>query len=175
MILPTLCVVPPAPPLGLKFAPLSEPHLPRAFALETASYPADEAATEAKLRLRMNEAPQFFFGALGDDQQPHGFICGTLTTAKSLTDESMSMHEPEGTTLCIHSVVVDAEKRRTGIATWMLASYLHHVHSLGSVSRVLLICKEPLVALYAGVGFKSLGPSDVVHGQDLWILMAIGE
>ena len=75
--------------------------------------------------------------------------------------------------MCIHSVVVDETKRRTGIATWMLASYLHNVKSLGSVSRVLLICKEPLIPLYAAVGFKNLGLSDVVHGKDPWILMSV--
>ena len=37
--------------------------------------------------------------------------------------------------------------------------------------RVLLICKEQLVCLYEAAGFNNLGPSDVVHGQDPWILM----
>lgn len=175
MMLPTLLAIPPAPP-GLKFAACTEVHLERAFAIESASYPEDEAATKEKLLLRMQEAPQFFRAALGANGQPCGFICGTLATSSVLTEESMSLHEPEGSTLCIHSVVVEADLRRQGIATWMLAEYLHHVQELEPpVSRILLICKEPLVNLYAGVGFQNLGPSDIVHGQDPWILMGMGD
>ena len=41
----------------------------------------------------------------------------------------------------------------------MLAEYLHRAGIEPPVSRILLICKEPLVNLYAGVGFQNLGPS----------------
>ena len=85
----------------------------------------------------------------------------------------MSVHEPDGTTLCIHSVVTADAWRRKGVATWMLGQYLQKVADLKSVTRVLLICKEPLVPLYEGVGFKNAGPSAVVHGQDPWIDMAL--
>ena len=84
----------------------------------------------------------------------------------------MSTHEPSGTVLCIHSVVVEEAQRRQGIALWMLRSYLQKVSELETVSRVLLICKEPLIGLYEKAGFVDLGRSDVVHGQDPWNLMA---
>ena len=91
-----------------------------------------------------------------------------------LTDESMSMHEADGTTLCIHSVAVPEPLRRKGIASYMLREYLSRVDGLGFATRVLLICKEPLVGLYTGAGFENLGPSDVVHGADPWSLMGMG-
>jgi arylalkylamine N-acetyltransferase len=169
-------VVPPlvhSPPRGFTWKPVKEDALTRALAIETASYPADEAADEAKLLARMQEAGQFFGGAYNDDGLC-GFICGTLTTATTLTDESMSTHEPSGKTLCIHSVVVEESLRRKGIALWMLNCYLQQVVELTTVSRVLLICKEGLVQLYEKAGFKLLGPSEVVHGADPWLLMAIG-
>ena len=65
-------------------------------------------------------------------------------------------------------------QRRKGIAGWMLREYLQRVADVGVAQRVLLICKEPLVGLYAAAGFKDLGPSDVVHGKDPWILMGTG-
>ena len=168
-----LTAVPPPRVTGLQFAPITEGALAAAFAIEEASYPADEAATEEKLRMRIREAPEYFHGAFkGPDGPLVGFICGTLTSATVLTDESMSEHEPAGTTLCIHSVAVEEASRRNGIALWMLRSYLQKISDLQHVSRVLLICKENLVSLYDAAGFTSLGPSDVVHGQDPWILMA---
>lgn len=167
-------LVAPMPPLGaLLFAPVPEKQLHAALAIEVASYPADEAADEAKLRQRIREAPTFFRGAYDAEGELRGFICGTLTSAASLTDESMSTHEPGGSKLCIHSVVVDAALRRRGIALWMLQCYLRHVHEdCPGVSRVMLICKENLLGLYEQAGFGSLGASDVVHGADPWLLCA---
>ena len=164
----------PMPPLSaLLFAPVPEKQLSAALAIEVAGYPADEAADEAKLLQRIRGAPTFFRGAYRSDGTLCGFICGTLTSSKALTDESMSTHEPGGSKLCIHSVVVDAKLRRRGIALWMLQAYLRHVHEAApTVERIMLICKEPLLGLYEGAGFGSLGPSDVVHGADPWLLMA---
>jgi len=162
-------VSPPEVLSGYKFAPVPVARLARAYAIESASYPADEAATEDKLRMRMEQASGFFWGAYDTSDNLQGFICGTLTTSEVLTDESMSEHEPKGKTLCIHSVVVDAALRRKGMAAWMLQCYLQKVGQGESApTKVLLICKENLVGLYETAGFKNLGRSSVVHGQDPW-------
>ena len=175
MLLPTILTAVPLPKApGLSWRPVAEEFLAPAFAIESASYPEDEAATEAKLQMRIREAPEFFSGAFTEEGSLCGFICGTLTSSAELTDESMSLHEPAGTTLCIHSVVVTESMRRQGIALWMLRSYMKQVTELQRVSRVLLICKENLVCLYEAAGFRSLGPSAVVHGQDQWIDMEFG-
>ena len=124
--------------------------------------------------MRIAQAPQYFWGAFAEEGEVlRGFVCGTLTTASKLTDESMSTHEPDGTTLCIHSVVVDATYRRQGLATWMLLEYVERVREAGVATRILLICKEYLLGFYQGCGFTNLGPSDVVHGADPWILMGL--
>lgn len=39
------------------------------------------------------------------------------------------------------------------------------------MTEMRLICKEPLVPLYAKAGFREVGPSPVVHGADPWIEM----
>ena len=167
MLASILATMPP-PPTGLRFTPMPPDFLAPVLSLETASYPADEAATEEKLLLRMKEAPQFFMGACDADDRVQGFVCGTCTTAATLTDESMSIHEPDGTTLCIHSVVTSEPWRRKGVALWMLAEYVQKVAALKSVKRVLLLCKENLIPLYEKAGFKKLGLSATVHGQDPW-------
>jgi len=149
MLLPIVTAIPPPSKIsGLVFSRVTEDSLAPAFAIESASYPADEAASKEKLQLRMREAGDYFHGAFTAEGALCGFICGTLTTASTLTDESMSTHEPSGTTLCIHSVVVQEAQRRSGIALWMLRSYLQKISELGTVSRVLLICKEPLVSAH---------------------------
>lgn len=98
-----------------------------------------------------------------------GYICGTLTTADTLTHESMSTHDGEGHTLRIHSVCVAAEYQRKGIASRMLKAYLQFVQqSCPQVFSIQLICKKNLVSLYESAGFTLKGPSSVVHGKDQW-------
>jgi hypothetical protein len=54
-MLPVVLAALPPPLPGLKFARVTETMLGAAFAIEAASYPADEAATEEKLLMRMRE------------------------------------------------------------------------------------------------------------------------
>lgn len=51
-------------------------------------------------------------------------IVATLSSSKELTHESMSSHDPKGTSLCIHSVVVTREYQRKGIALSALRAYI---------------------------------------------------
>ena len=100
------------------------------------------------------------------------YICGTLTAANELTHDSMSKHDPNGHTLCIHSMCVAAESQRKGIATRMLKVYLQYVQqSCPQAQTVQLICKERLIRLYESAGFVLIGPSSIVHGQDQWFSM----
>lgn len=178
------------------FAPVQPEYLDHIYALESMSYPEDEAATYEKLKFRIENASNVFMVALqsplqqpqeqGDGQgdtdaaaasaQPQvvGFVCGTCTSAPTLTHESMSKHDPEGSLLCVHSVVVDPSLRRRGLATRMLRAYTGYVAATSpQVAGVRLICKQDLIRLYEGAGFRLLGPSDVVHGKDPWYDMAL--
>ncbi|XP_060686068.1 serotonin N-acetyltransferase-like isoform X2 [Hemiscyllium ocellatum] len=85
---------------------LSEGDVAAAWALEAAGYPPEEAASLAKLQYRQREAGELFLGHFVDDQLI-GFVCGTRSLEDHLTEESMDVHEPTGTTICIHSVCVD--------------------------------------------------------------------
>ena len=160
-----------ASPLSLTFKPVPAADADAAFAVEDSSYPADEAATLEKLKLRLREASEYFWGAYDASGNLKGFVCGTLTSATKLTDESMSTHEPSGTTLCIHSVVTEASCRRQGVGSWMMREYNTRVTEAAYVKRVLLICKQGLVGFYETAGYTNLGDSGVEHGQDPWLLM----
>lgn len=140
-------------------------------ALEAASYPADEAATPEKLAFRAKEAGDFFRVVI--DPQSNGlvagFVCATLTDGETLTHDSMSVHKPTGSSLCIHSVVVHPQHRRKGLATAMLRRYLQEMPA--QVKLVLLMCKKPLIGLYEGCDFLLVGQSPVVHGKTPWFEM----
>lgn len=82
--------------LSLQRLPLVD--VAAAFALEEVSYPADEAATLEKLQMRQAQAGEFFYGGYVEGSLK-AFVCGTLTTDTTLTEESMSGHAPTGTTL----------------------------------------------------------------------------
>jgi predicted GNAT family N-acyltransferase len=138
--------------------------------LESTSYPADEAASLENLTYRLINAPQFFLAAYRSGQLL-GYVCSTATQYPTLTHESMFIHQPAGTLLCIHSVVVSPSLRRQGIATRMLKEYISMVKKQRQIRQVRLLCKYGLVGLYSSVGFQVVGPSSVVHGADQWIEM----
>jgi predicted GNAT family N-acyltransferase len=77
----------------------------------------------------------------------------------------------QGTTLCIHSVVVAAELRRRGLGGTMLKAYVQQVAEHSPVRTILLMCKKPLIPFYSDAGFALVGQSDVVHGADPWFEM----
>ena len=182
---------------------LSAEELHSALALEQASYPEDEAASEEALRYRQANAPEHFRGAFrqsaaGDRPTLVGFVVGTRCIEDGLSEESMSTHvaSPEAKTLCVHSVVVNAEHRRRGIGRWMLRAYIEAEVASTNASRVYLMCKQHLVKFYevravaAGTrvstalirypalvlqecGFSYVRLSPVVHGADPWHEMAL--
>ena len=77
--------------------------------------------------------------------------------------------------MCIHSVVVDKDYRRQGVALALLKEYLTRLtNTEGSpYKRVLLITHEELRELYEKAGFTWIGPSDVVHGGRPWFEMRV--
>lgn len=133
------------------------------------SYSANEAASYEQTLYRFKQAPQLFLGCFKDSKLV-GMIMATASSSSSITQQSMSVHDPNGKTVCIHSVCVAAHERRQGIAKRMIQEYLKKVKSLG-YEKASLIVHECLVPLYAGVGFKVNGISPIVHGTQPWIEM----
>jgi len=118
-------------PLWLHPAAASD--LPAIAALETMSYPADEAASPESLAYRLANAGEYFYGVYGaraaaedeasGGEELVGFICATVAASATLTHEAMETHDPRGSSLCIHSVVTAPACRRQGIARAALKAY----------------------------------------------------
>lgn len=102
-------------------------------------------------------------------------MCSTLSSSPSLTHDSMSVHEPQGASVCVHAICVTAQHRRKGIALGLLKEYLTRLECArqdGAVyERVLLIAHEDMRGLYEKAGFEWLGRSAVVHGLLPWYEM----
>ncbi|TMW55750.1 hypothetical protein Poli38472_010632 [Pythium oligandrum] len=163
-------------PLRLQRLTLERHDIERVIALEAASYPADEAATPDMIRFRQQHAGAFFYAAyLAEDENALvGFVNGTLTKSQELEEETMSEHEPSGTTLCIHSVVVDAAHRRKGFAGAMLKEYVRIICEQElQVKRIALIAKAYLTGFYISCGFTATRLSPVVHGKDPWFELVL--
>eukprot|EP00904_Undaria_pinnatifida_P007848 jgi/Undpi1/4193/HiC_scaffold_16.g07560.m1 len=164
--------------LTLKVRELSEAKLAAAVDMEAASYPPDEAASPEGMRSRRANAGAFFLEATLKNGIHAGemvsMVCGTCCQGSELTHESMEGHDPDGPTLCIHTVVVAESHRRKGYARTMLKAYLENVAlTQPGVRRVCLITKARLLGMYASCGFALKGLSPVVHGKDPWFEMAI--
>lgn len=142
------------------------------YALESASYPEDEAATREGMAFRLRvAAPCFLIARARDEEDIIGFVNGTRTMSAKLTHESMSAHEEQGKTLCVHSVVVKEARRRRGFGLAMMREYCERVCVDESITEMRLLCKEYLVGFYSAAGFELVGKSDVVHGKDTWMEM----
>jgi predicted PhzF superfamily epimerase YddE/YHI9/ribosomal protein S18 acetylase RimI-like enzyme len=152
--------------------------IPACAALEKASYPPDEAATKSQLQYRQHQAAKYFRCAvllepdsrtLVEDAPIVGFVCSTR--CQQLTHQAMSTHLPGGSLLAIHSVVVDAQYRKMGIATALLKDYVTKMAERNedkSIEKIVLLAKPALFLLYIKAGFAVMRPSAVVHGKEQW-------
>ncbi|CCM04359.1 uncharacterized protein FIBRA_06531 [Fibroporia radiculosa] len=163
---------------SIHFDLLKEDELEAAHAIELASYPADEAASLDVFRYRQSRAPELFLAAYTLEDSGRtliGYVCATLSPAKTLTHESMSTHVPGSSSVCIHSICVSPECRRQGVALSLLNEYISRLqYALKSgveYKQVLLIAHEELRSLYEKAGFEWVGKSSVVHGANPWFEM----
>lgn len=148
--------------------------LPAVIAMETASYPEDEAADSKIMDYRVTYASHLCYVCFHlDDSRLVGFVAATGAPdgTTRMTDD-MRLNHYKGNVLCIHSVVIAEEYRRKGYGTFMLNMYLNKIRTTTNMSAALLMCKSHLVHFYESVGFRQLGPSPIVHGKDPWIEMA---
>ena len=168
----------PLEPETLFYRPATGDDLTVIAEIESNSYPPDEAASPENLRYRVENAGDYFLVGCSAGSGPGGayeivsYVCGTLIKGETLTHESMSTHDADGDTLCIHSVVTEGGHRRKQIGTKTLKAYMRWITTATpQVERVLLLCKRNLIGFYEGAGWKMVGESDMVHGKDQWYEM----
>ncbi|KAL7318901.1 hypothetical protein PS15m_002086 [Mucor circinelloides] len=148
---------------------------------ESTSYHPDEAASREQLERRIHYAsesgPELFTVCrnLDDNDKVIAFLCTTLTKDDLVTDESMSVHDPEGKTICLHSVCVSPDYRKQGIATKLMLKWIEQLKQINATqtpkkyNRIAILSRPNLLGLYESVGFKNVGLSKVVHGPEPWI------
>lgn len=90
----------------------------------------------------------------------------------------MHHHDPDGSSVCLHGIVVLDSHRHCGLGSALLKDYIRRLRECRRIgtsraSRILLICHEPLVRFYTRAGFYQMGKSSVVHGLGSWIEMKL--
>ncbi|KAI9470454.1 acyl-CoA N-acyltransferase [Zychaea mexicana] len=155
----------------LSYKPATLAHLDVIADLEAKSYHPDEAASREQLANRIKYAtesdPNLFLVAW-QGETIAGFVCTTLGAAPLVTDESMKAHDPNGKTVCLHSVCVNPQVRRQKVATRLMAHWIQVLKDSSKYNRIALLSRPNLIGLYESVGFKNSGKSQVVHGPDPW-------
>lgn len=157
--------------IPLSFALVSADQVQDAHRIEASAYPADEAGSYKTFVYRQSVAPNLFLGAYDqtkdNEKRLIGYICSTLSKSETLTHESMTTHDPDGKTICVHSVCVDPEHQRRKIGSSLLKGYVRRWMD-GPYDRISLLAHEELIEFYASAGFKLIGKSEVVHGSKPW-------
>ncbi|GAA5909958.1 hypothetical protein JCM6882_008412 [Rhodosporidiobolus microsporus] len=161
--------------LNVQYDLVKAEDIPRAFEIETAGFPEDEAASLSSLENRQWNAGDFFLGAYlpSEPRQLIGYTCATLTPSPTLTHDSMSTHDPAGGYVAIHSVCVDGAYLRKGVASGLLKEYVARLEKAGKVKGARLIAHEELIPLYQRAGFELVGKSEVVHGPREWFELKV--
>ncbi|GAA6036356.1 hypothetical protein JCM8097_001682 [Rhodosporidiobolus ruineniae] len=165
--------------MSIEYALVQQGDIPRAFEIETAGFHPDEAAELASLEYRQEHASLYFLGAYStaSPRTLLGYVCSTLTSSSVLTHDSMSIHDPSGSYVAIHSVCVDKGHQGKGIASGLLKEYLRRLAEMsekeGQVKGARLIAHEELIPLYQRAGFELVGPSKVEHGPRPWFELKV--
>jgi len=97
----------------------------------------------------------------------------TATRCHALTQRSMSVHDPTGPLLAIHSLVVSSAHRNKGIGSALLKDYVSYLEGRElkyALEKVVLMAKKDKLAFYVKEGgFRVMREmTEIVHGKDTW-------
>lgn len=136
-------------------------------ALESSSFPSDEAASDETICSRQRNAGKYFVVMKGKhSSEVIGFVNGTCIEGETITHESMTDHNPNGKTLVIHSVTVSSNHRKKGCGTTLLQKYVKYVTEFcPEIHLILLLSKAYLLRFYVSCGFQLVSLSPVHHGK----------
>lgn len=146
--------------------------LEECFILESKTFPEEEAACRENIEIRLKRfADGFIVGELGGKIVAH--INSGSTNKEDITDEEFKAligHEDDGKNIVIFSVAVDPKHQRKGIASLMMEDFVKRSKELNK-EKILLLCKENLMGMYEGMGYKKIGISASTHGGAVWYEM----
>jgi ribosomal protein S18 acetylase RimI-like enzyme len=139
------------------------------YVIEAQCFEPSEAATQARIRTRIDLYPEGFLVAELDDQII-GFTNSGATHKDDLSDESlkdMVGHEDNGANLVVFSLAVLPAHQGHGYARRLIDELASRAKLLRK-QHVLLLCKSNLVAFYTKLGFEDAGLSQSNHGGYAW-------
>lgn len=142
--------------------------------IETACFPAAEAAPREALEKRLAAFPKSFLVAERDGKLV-GFINGCVTNSPVIFDELFSnarLHIPDGENQTVFGLDVLPEYRRQGIAALLMKAFIELARRTGRKS-VILTCKERLIPYYESFGYINNGLSKSTHGGAHWFDMTL--
>jgi len=146
--------------------------LEKCFILESKTFPEEEAASIENIKIRLNKfAKGFIVGELDGKIVAH--INSGSINKEDITDEEFKAligHEDDGKNIVIFSVAVNPEHQRKGIATLMMEDFVKRSKKVNK-EKILLLCKENLMGMYEGMGYKKIGISASTHGGAVWYEM----
>jgi len=90
-------------------------------------------------------------------------------TKEEESDEDTLGHNEFGDTICIHTLCVAEQYRRSGFATILMKDYTARMRDAGCSKRIALLTHSDLVPMYTKLGFKNKGDSKVTACGGNWI------
>uniref|UniRef100_A0A669BGZ1 Serotonin N-acetyltransferase n=1 Tax=Oreochromis niloticus TaxID=8128 RepID=A0A669BGZ1_ORENI len=130
---------------------------------------------EREVPFRVNEKCPLTLDELSlgwfEEGQLVAFIIGSGWDKERLSQEAMTQHVPDSSTVHIHVLSVHRHCRQQGKGSIILWRYLQYVSCMPGLRRALLICEDFLVPFYLKAGFKEIGPSAItvsnMHFQEM--------
>ena len=144
-------------------------------AVETACFPAAEAAQEKDFAARLAVYPNHFWLLEAADGTLVSFINGMATDEPLLRDEmyeNAALHQEDGAWQMIFGVNTMPAWRRQGCAAQVMERVIADAKAQGRRGCVLT-CKEALIHYYQTFGFQSEGVSQSTHGGVVWYDMRL--
>ena len=143
-------------------------------AVESACFPAAEAATEQDFSARLAVYPNHFW-LMEDEGVLVSFINGLVTNEPLLRDEmyeNAALHNEHGAWQMIFGVNTLPQYRRQGCAAQIMKRVIADARTQGRKGCVLT-CKERLLHYYETFGYCNEGVSKSLHGGATWYDMRL--
>jgi ribosomal protein S18 acetylase RimI-like enzyme len=143
--------------------------LDECYIVEISGFPPEEAATRETIQLRIDMFPQGFYVAESGGKVI-GMVNGASINKDDISDEELKQligHDANGRNMVIFALAVLPEFQKRGIAKQLMLRFVEEARK-NKKEKILLMCKEYLIAYYQGLGFVHAGVSRSTHGGAEW-------
>lgn len=142
------------------------------YKIETACFPANQAASLDTFTGRLKAYPQHFW-VIVDQEEIVGFINGMITNHETIADEmfkNTELHIENGMWQSVFGLAVSPKYQNNGYAGKLL-NHLTEVSRQHNRKGIILTCEEHLIPYYEKFGFINTGLSNSTHGGDVFFDM----